>query len=153
MDVVAAQELTKVAGGWLTPDRAVKVTQKDIDHGVKRNQWACAIVRAIQRQYPDAIRVRVNAKLVGFTIDETRFTFPTPPSAVEAIIKPFDQGKIEDVKPTTVRLTAGKERDVEHADDRTLTAHRQYNREYRANRAKTERAEQMSPNYSEYERL
>jgi len=152
---MADQDLTKVAGGWLTPDRAVKVKQEDIDHGVRRNQWACAIVRAIQRQYPEAIRVRVNAKLVGFTVGETRYTYPTPPAAVEAIIKPFDQGKPEEVQPTTVRLTAGKERDVEHADDRLLAQHRQYNRDYRARRATetTDRQSQMSPNYSEYERL
>lgn len=146
------EDLTKVEGGWLTHDRSVKVKQEDIDHGVRRNQWGCAVVRAIQRQYPEALRVRVNAKLVGFTIGETRYTYPTPPETVEQLIRPFDQGELEKVEPQTVRLRAGKMKDVEHADDRTLVQHRTYNRDYRARRS-TERAAQMSPNYHEYERL
>lgn len=147
-------ELTKVEGGWLTPDRRILVTQEDIDHGLARNQYNCAIVRAIQRKYPEAVRVRVNAKLIGFSIGEERFTYPTPPEAVESIIKPFDQGG----KPEAgwITLKAGKVKDVEHSDERTLAQSRVYNRAWRTEQRRkgiSARQEQMSPNYTEFERF
>lgn len=144
------EALTKVNGGWLTADRHVTVLQEDIDHGKQRDQWGCAIVRAIQRANPRALRVRVNAKLIGFTIDEIRYTFPTPPEAVEAIIKPFDRN--EEVVPTTLRLRGGKMKDALHATDSL----RQTKREYQRNKPETpvsSRMAQMSPTYKEYERF
>ncbi|HEV2352688.1 MAG TPA: hypothetical protein VGR89_00455 [Puia sp.] len=144
------EELSKVNGGWLTPDREIRVQQDDIDHARQRDQWGCAIVRAIQRTFPDAIRVRVNAKLTGYSIGETRYTFPTPPEAVEAIIKPFDQGK--PVEPTTIKLRAGKMKDVQHADNRVLQQKRSVKRN-EVYKERSDREKQMSTNYREYERF
>jgi hypothetical protein len=131
----------------MTADRAIQLNNEDIEHARKRDQYGCAIVRAIQRQYPEALRVRVNAKLVGFTIKDIRYTYPTPPEAVEQIIKPFDQGK--NIEPTVVRLRAGKMRETTHGDDRQLEMKRGKKR----NMPRTERADQMSPHYHEFERF
>lgn len=142
-------ELTKVNGGWLTHDRFFNVTEDDITHGRARNQWGCAVVRAIQRKHPDALRVRVNAKLIGFTIDEVRYTYPTPPEAVEGILKPLDTGGTPE--PMTLRLRGGKMKEVIHTEDRVREVKRTYNRERRG--TQTDRERQMSPNYHEYERF
>lgn len=146
---IDSEELLRVKGGWLTTDRSIPVEDDDIAHGVKRDQWGCAIVRAIQKKYPGALRVRVNAQLIGFSLDEIRYTYPTPPEAVEGIIKPFDQGG--KAEPMTLRLRGGKMRDVEHSDDRTLQVQRNYKRDRKSE--VTERQGQMSPNYHEYERF
>jgi hypothetical protein len=146
------QELLKVNGGWLTPDRSIPVDPDDIEHAVARDQFGCAIVRAIQRRYPDAVRVRVNAELIGFSIGEQRYTYPTPPEAVEAIIKPLDTGGKPE--PIVVRLRGGKVKDVEHNTDRTtLNRANVHNREIRSERKRSGRQDQMSTQYHEYNRF
>lgn len=149
-DVSNSSELTKVDGGWMTHDRVVPILQEDIDHGKQRDQWGCAIVRAIQRKFPDSMRVRANAKLIGFTIGEARYTYPTPKSAVEQIIKPFDRG--EEIQPTVLRLTGGKVKDAIHSDIKAREVMRNNKRD-RKNREVSERQQQMSPTYAEYERF
>lgn len=83
---------------------AVNVTDEDYAYAEKQNQWACAIVRAIQRQLPAASRVIVNKEHIAFTLetDDYRYTFDTPPEAVENVIKPFDRG--EHPKPYSFQL-------------------------------------------------
>jgi len=153
--IQTASELTKVEGGWLTADRTIPVEADDVEHGVRRDQWGCAIVRAIQKKYPSATRVRVNAKITGFTIGEIRYTYPTPPEAIEGIIKPFDQGKTEQIEPMTLRLRAGKMREVSHSDERARIIKRTDNRARAEQRKKnpSEREALMSPNWHEYERF
>ena len=150
MTSTPSNDPTKVDGGWLTADRTVKITESDIAHGRVRDQYACAIVRAIQRQYPDAVRVRVNAKYVGFSIGELRYTYPTPKEAIDAVIKPFDQGG--KAEPMTLRLKGGKMKDVIHSDERALEARRNDKRDKKG-REVSERQAQMSPHYSEFERF
>jgi hypothetical protein len=146
------EDLLKVNGGWLTPDRSIPVDPDDIEHAVARDQFGCAIVRAIQRKYPDAVRVRVNTQLVGFSIGEQRYTYPTPPEAVEAIIKPLDTGGKPE--PIVVKLRGGKVKDVEHNTDRsTLNRNNVHNREVRSERKRSGRQDQMSTQYHEYNRF
>lgn len=148
------QELIKINGGFKTSDRNIPVMAEDIQHAVARDQHNCAIVRAIQRRYPESIRVRANTKYIGFTIGEERYTYPTPPEAIEAIIKPLDTGTVPE--PITVRLRAGKVRPVEHKDNRALTETRQHWRglspETKDN-FPSRRAAQMSPNGREVHRF
>jgi len=153
IDADESAELTKVNGGWLTHDRAIEVSQDDIDHGVERDQWGCAIVRAIQRKYPEAMRVRVNINLVGFSINETRYTFPTPEAIVESIIQPFDTGHKAEIEPQVVVLTGGKMKDVVHSSDRARSDKRNDGRERRTQRKLSARENQMSPSYHEFNRF
>lgn len=83
---------------------AVNVTDEDYAYAEQQDQWACAIVRAIQRQLPAASRVMVNKEKIAFTLDtdDYRYTFITPPDAVENVIKPFDMG--EKPKPYSFQL-------------------------------------------------
>jgi len=99
----------------LAPDDAVRVTEADIIAAVRADQYNCAIVCAIQRKYPKARRVRVNSGTIAFSIDETRFVYPTPDAAVESIIKPFDEGGAPE--PGLVRLKGGISKPVQHSEN------------------------------------
>lgn len=94
------------------------ITQDDIDCAIERNQFNCAIVRSIQRQFPEAIRVRVNTETIAFTLEDedVRFTFPTPEVAIERVIKPLDTGHMP--KPTAITIKGGRMRAVEHENRR-----------------------------------
>lgn len=119
----------------ITYNRDVNVEQEDIDGAVPRNQYQCAIVRAIQRQYPQAIRVTVNSNKIGFTIREDRFVYPTPPEAVEAIIKPLDTGGTP--HPITLQLRGGVVKDVQASapsSEQARIQHRDYERKVAADR-------------------
>lgn len=95
----------------------VPVSQADIDEGIRVNQFNCAITRAIQRQVPSAVRVKVNSKAIAFSLEDSdvRVTFPTPQEAIDEVIKPFDRN--ENPKPTVIRLKGGKVRDRDHDSD------------------------------------
>lgn len=73
----------------------VDITDDDEKWARQRNRYNCAIVRAIQRTLPDALRVRADAKEIAFSLpqDDTRYYFRTPPEVVKNVIKPFDQGQ------------------------------------------------------------
>lgn len=151
MDSVEENDLLKVKGGYQTPDRTVRVNQDDIDHAIRRDQHNCAIVRAIQRTYPDAIRVRANTEHVGFTIGEARYTYPTPPEAVEAIIKPLDTGDVPE--PITVRLRGGKVAPVQHSEDRVAARNKWRNLPPAVKDNYPSRRAQMATNWREYNRF
>lgn len=146
---MARQSTSGHGRGWDTNPERFDLTEDDIEHGQSRNQWACAVVRAIQRRYGDALRVRVNAKLIGYTRDDVRYTFPTPPEVVEQVIKPFDRG--EPVEPQTIRLNGGKKEPCKFGDDAANARKRDYKRNQQAE--VSERKAQMSPTFKEYERF
>lgn len=106
----------------LAPDDSVRVNDEDCIYAIKSNQYQCAIVRAIWRKYPKARRVRVNKNTIAFSIDEERFVYPTPESAVESIIKPLDTGGAPE--PGLVRLKGGIVKPVEHLDGANTQAER-----------------------------
>lgn len=147
----------KGAGGTqAAPDMVISINQDDINHGIARNQFNCAIVRAIQRRFPDAQRVRANSEHIGFSIEseDTRYTFPTPASAVENVIKPFDKGQTP--KPTRIHLMGGTVRPVKHHDAEKARERRDKMREVppevKANYPSA-RFRQMSPQFAEYDRF
>lgn len=75
----------------------VTVTRDDILWAKQQNRWNCAIVRAIQRQMPEATFVRVDAEKIAYTENGHRYFHPTPQIAIDKVIKPFDEGR--EVKP------------------------------------------------------
>lgn len=115
-----------------TKDRylAITITPEDIAWGEAQNSGRCAIVRAIQREVPDAVRVIANTKNIAFSLerDDYRYTFDTPEEAIENIIKPFDLGL--PVTPGTsfslVNPTSAEPR--QHRDAATRQTHRQNQR-------------------------
>lgn len=69
---------------------AVNVTEEDIAYARKKNRYACGIVRAIQRQIPEALRVTADRKTIRFSLNDWRYEFITPDDAIENVIKPLD---------------------------------------------------------------
>lgn len=80
----------------------IQITEDDISYAQRQNRWGCAIVRAVQRSRPEATFVRADAEAIAFTEHGHRYTYSTPPAAIERVIKPLDQGK--PVKPTSFEL-------------------------------------------------
>lgn len=115
-----------------TRDRylAVTIQPEDIAWAEAQNSGRCAIVRAIQRELPDAVRVIANTKIIAFSLDteDYRYTFPTPQEAIDNIIKPFDLGQT--IEPgtsfTLVNPTSAEPR--QHRDKATLRQYRQNTR-------------------------
>lgn len=83
---------------------SIDILEEDIYYAQRQNRWGCAIVRAIQRQRPEATYVRVDSEEIAFSENGHRTYFSTPKSAIEKIIKPFDEGK--EVKPTRIKLSS-----------------------------------------------
>lgn len=102
--------------------------QADIDNASPLNQFQCAIVRTIQRQYPQAIRVRANKKHIAWTIGEQRFVYDTPQVAVEAVIVPLDSGGTPE--PIELQLTNGYVKPVHYREPEEEVKHRTYQRKY-----------------------
>lgn len=73
----------------------VEITEADLLFAKKQDRYACAIVRAIQRAMPEALRVRADTKEIAFSLpdDGTRYYFQTPAEVVNNVIKPFDMGQ------------------------------------------------------------
>lgn len=97
------------------------VLQEDIDYAIPANQYNCAVVRAIQRRFPTALRVVVNSKNIAFTIpeDDMRYRYKTPPVVVDKIIKPLDQFKTP--QPMVVTLKNGEARLCDHDSQQRQT--------------------------------
>jgi len=82
-------------------DRTLRivVTDADLAYAHRQDRYACALVRAIQRDLPEATRVTVDAKEIRFSVENkdgsggTRWTFETPREMVKRIIRPFDTGE------------------------------------------------------------
>lgn len=91
--------------GWTTSDtplNRVNVHSDDIMYAQKQDRWACAIVRAIQRQLPDALFVRADKNVIAYSIDGHRYEHDTPDAAIKRVIRPLDQG--EEIRPTSFNL-------------------------------------------------
>lgn len=85
----------------------IKVTQDDINEGVRDQSAHCIVATAIGRQIPDATRISVDVQDIRFTIGEERLVFPTPRS-VAAYVIAFDAGDFDQIKPITVVLRDGR---------------------------------------------
>src|SRR5215472_2617368 len=75
----------------------VFVNQDDIDYAKKQDRWSCAIVRAIQRENPEALFVKADIDTIAYSENGHRYTHNTPEIAIKRIIKPLDEGR--DVRP------------------------------------------------------
>lgn len=104
----------------------IAVKQEDCDIAVKSDQYNCALVRAIQRTFPDAVNVRVNTKSVRWSdvATDMRYEFPTPQSVIDEIITPNDKRGPEAIHPHTVRLKDGTMRERDH-DTRSRRARKE----------------------------
>lgn len=76
----------------------VHITDEDIAFARRQNRYQCAIVRAIQRELPEATRVMADTETIRFTLEEhtgvrTRYIFETPKRVVNTVIRPFDLGE------------------------------------------------------------
>lgn len=71
----------------------VNVNAEDIAWANKQDRWACAIVRAIQREIPTATFVRADTETIAYSDGGHRYTYSTPMEAIENVIKPLDTGK------------------------------------------------------------
>jgi len=84
----------------------VDMQTEDIAYARRQDRYNCAIVRAIQRQLPEATHVQADAKTIRFTLnygdDRTRYVFETPAQVKRDFIQPFDSGK--DVDPVSFTL-------------------------------------------------
>jgi len=69
------------------------VNGDDIAWAKSQDRWACAIVRAIQREIPESTFVRADTEVIAYSVGGHRYTHPTPDVAIQKIIKPLDQGK------------------------------------------------------------
>jgi hypothetical protein len=79
------------------------VTPEDIAYAHEQDKWACAMVRSIQRVFPEATHVMVNKDHVRFSVKAdgpagTRYEFETPKQVVQDVIKPNDlKGKVKPI--------------------------------------------------------
>ncbi len=128
--------------GKMVPNRRIKVTEEDIAAGTRQDQWNCAIAESIKRQTPGARRVLVNKNRISYSIGEERITYPTPPAAIEAVIKPFDlEGKAE---PITLNLVSGTAEPRKYRDEEEEEKHVGEQRDYQRDIRKGERPEPPS---------
>lgn len=68
----------------------VTIKPEDQLYAQRQDRYNCAIVRAIQREYPDALFVRADTEVIAFSEGNHRYEFVTPDNMVEKVIKPFD---------------------------------------------------------------
>lgn len=127
----------------VAPVARVKVEEIDFENATAQDQFKCAIVRAVQRQFPKAKRVRVNTRHIAWSVDEQRFVYDTPDIAIDAVIRPLDTGGKPE--PVTLRLTNGYVKPVEHYDEDKLLALRQQDR---ANPFRASKRPQSNPSFA-----
>jgi hypothetical protein len=99
-------------------NNTIAVTPDDVAFAIAQDSYNCAIVRAVQRQFPDAVYVRATTKVIAWSdeVTDERYVYPTPVNAVEQIIKPLDTG--EEVKPIRITLRNGQVRSIDHRENR-----------------------------------
>lgn len=85
----------------------IKVTQDDINEGVRDSSAHCIVATAIGRQIPDATHISVDVQDIRFTIGEERLIFSTP-RPVAAYVLAFDAGDFDQIRPITVLLRDGR---------------------------------------------
>jgi hypothetical protein len=96
------------------PVERIKVELSDYANAVSGDRYNCALVWAIRRKHPEARRVQVDTKQVGFSIGEQRFVYPSTDEIVDKVIRPLDTGG--EVAPCTIRLSDGYVKPVQHTD-------------------------------------
>jgi hypothetical protein len=112
----------------------VEITPEDEMYAQQKDKWACAIVRAIQRQLPEALRVTADVKTIRFSLpgeghdgQGTRYIFETPREVINHVIRAFDTtGKIDpEFREFTLRhaidakpLTTGSRRRTHASQER-----------------------------------
>lgn len=103
----------------------VQITADDISYAERQNRWACAIVRSIQRSRPEATFVKADKESISFTEHGHRYTYSTPPAAIERVIKPLDLG--QHIQPTSFQLgtpTVKQAQRMSEEDKIKLRAHK-----------------------------
>lgn len=120
---------------------AVTIRDEDIAYARRRDRYNCAIVRAIQRQLPEATHVSADAETIRFTLryggsDDYRYIFKTPAEVVRGIIQPFDSGAV--IEPVSFTLNEAIDaREPTHRTPQQAAQHRRIERErIRTNRAR-----------------
>lgn len=121
----------------VAPARVLNMKDEDIANASPRDQFQCAIVRTVQRQFPDAVRVKANIDHIAWSIGEQRFVYDTPEVAVDAVIKPLDTGNKPE--PIILRLTNGYVKPVYHSDPERAVTQRDATRK---------REQSTNPNYN-----
>src|SRR5258708_3609204 len=76
----------------------IKVTQQDIDAGVRNSSAHCIVATALGFQLPEATRISIDAQTIRFSVGRERFTFLTP-LAVQQYVIAFDAGDFKALKP------------------------------------------------------
>lgn len=115
----------------------IAVTNEDLQWAKSQDRWNCAIVRAIQRENPDAVRVRVDTSQIAYTEGGHRYFYETPQLAIERVIKPFDQHR--EVKPISFDTgPATKVKQAQRMNEEDATRLRRRNRVARAKENETE---------------
>lgn len=116
----------------------VEIDDEDLDWAERQNRYQCAIVRAIQRKIPTALRVTADVKHISFSLpeDDVRYTFDTPKDVVEKVIKPFDLGERPAVEDRSFVLSVGDTKPIRHIDSakrltKNAAQRRQRNRDQR----------------------
>lgn len=139
----------------------VEILDEDLEWAVKQDQGNCAIVRAIQRKIPSALRVTVNKDTIRFSLPDevspdgtkgVRYIFETPRDVVNKVIRPFDEGKGIEAEARTFSLThAIDARPIRHISDDQRRKHNEEER-YRHRRNRTGR-QRPSPQHHTYGRF
>lgn len=131
----------------------VEIKDEDLCYARRQDRYGCAIVRAIQRALPEAIRVKADTKEIAFSLpdDDTRYYFQTPPQVVAKVIRPFDEGKTpEDEDRTFILDHAYAAEPIQHTPKEERVARRTSSR--RAPRARTSSGNVRTANrFMEYE--
>lgn len=81
----------------------IKVTQQDIDAGVRNSSAHCIFSTALGMQVPEATYISTDAQTIRFSLGKERLTFLTPPALQQYVIA-FDAGDFEAIKPMDVVL-------------------------------------------------
>jgi len=88
------------------PTHKIKVTPEILARACEKNTRHCMIAEAVREQIPNATNISVDLMTVRFTDQETerRYTYPTPRSAQDGLIR-FDKGMA--IQPFGVHLKNG----------------------------------------------
>ena len=126
----------------------IHVNEEDLQWAQSQDRWNCAIVRAIQRENPDAVRVRVDTNQIAFTEGGHRYFYETPQLAIDRVIRPFDEHRevrpisfdtgpvakvkqaqkmsTEDAKRLRRRNHAARAKEIEKDNPRTRKSHERF---------------------------
>lgn len=117
----------------------VEISDDDLAVAAKQDKWGCAIVCALQRRYPNALRVAVDERHISLSMpdDDTRYTFETPAEVREHVIKPFDLG--QPIDPEWRSFT------IDHAIEAKPMTHNPERNRAERNRIRRKRPTQNQP--------